>query len=309
MTARFTKLLVVGLFVSGCAAGDDAADQTAAADSAAAADEAAIEQIRADYVTHYNAHHASVVGDMFTDSAFVLWATGDVHLMKAEIMAGLEADMAATPTLGLETGDIMVFGDNGVSRGSYNVSLTPPGATAPISFAGNYLTLFKKDNGVWKINGAATNFNAPPPEGVYAAPDTTEAPPPDEGTMTALKDAFTAAVAAGDWTAVSNLYTDSAVVGYSEAPLVEGRAAILARYNQDFAGVTASSIEIHDVGTFDLGTGWALDGGWYIFNITAPAPTGKVTRSGTYLNLLQQQTDGSWKIHWSIVNGQARPAT
>ncbi|MEX2283192.1 MAG: DUF4440 domain-containing protein [Gemmatimonadota bacterium] len=307
MTARLTALLAAGLFLSACA-GDASEDQTAAADSASA-DQAAIEQIRADYVTHYNAHHASIVADLFADSAFVLWADGNVNLSKPEILANLEADMAASPTLGLETGEVMIFGDNAVGRGSYNVSMTPPGATAPVTIAGNYMTHFQKVNGTWKINGVASNFNAPPPAGTMTTDTAQGAPPPDEGTMTALKDAYAAAVAAANWTALANLYTDSAVVGFTESPLLQGRAAVQARFTENFAGVTAPKIEIHDVGTIDFGNGWALDGGWYIFNFTAPAPAGKTAQPGAYLSLLRQQPDGSWKIHWSIVNGQPRPAT
>lgn len=306
MTARLTTLLVAGLLASGCTAGDNAEDQAAA--STAAADSAAIEQIRTDYVTHYNAHHASVVADLFTDSAFALWANGDVNLSKPEILANLETDMAASPILGLETGDLVLFGDNAVARGSHNVSMTPSGAPGAITIAGNYLTHFRKVNGAWKINGVAANLNAPPPAGVMTTDTAQGAPPPDEGTMTALLDAYRAAVATGDWNALANLYTDDAVVGFTESPLLEGRAAILARFNERFSGVTAPSIEIHDVGTIDLGNGWALDGGWYVLNFTAPAPTGKITQPGAYLSLLRQQPDGSWKIHWSVVNGQPRPA-
>jgi ketosteroid isomerase-like protein len=306
MTARLTTLFAAMLLASACA--PDRPGTDAAADPAAA-DRTAIEQLRADYVTHYNQQHASIVADMFTDSAFALYADGQVHLMKPAILAGLEAELVGKPTLGIETGDIMVFGDNAVARGAYTVSATPPGAPAPINFAGNYLAQFRKVNGAWKINGVATNFNAPPPEGVMSTDTTQTAPPPDEGTMKALGDAFAAAVAARDWNAIANLYTDSAVVGFSEAPLVEGRAAILSRFNERFGAVTESNIEIHDVGTLDFGNGWAIDGGWFVFNITAPAPTGKMTQPGAYLNLLQQQPDGSWKIHWSISNGQPRPAT
>jgi hypothetical protein len=66
-------------------------------------------------------------------------------------------------------------------------------------------------------------------------------------------------------------------------------------------------IEIHDMGTIELEPGWAIDGGWYTLNTTTPE--GAITQTATYLSLLRQQADGSWKIHWSVSNGQPKPAT
>jgi hypothetical protein len=47
-----------------------------------------------------------------------------------------QLDMAPTPTLSLETGEVMVFGNHAVARGLYTVTTTPPGGT-PTSLAGN----------------------------------------------------------------------------------------------------------------------------------------------------------------------------
>jgi uncharacterized protein (TIGR02246 family) len=305
MTARFLTLFASALLATACADADQE-DPDAATPPAAevTAEEAALEQLRADYMSHYNLHHPDVVAGMFTDSAFALWADGTVSMSRAQVQSNLEADMASSPTLDLQTDDVMVFGDNAVARGSYSVNLSPAGAD-PVTLTGNYLTHFNRTDGAWKINGVATNFNALPPEGaVPEAPADDEPPPPDSGTMGDIVAAYTQMMSAGDWAGLANLYTEDAVASFSNAPQIEGRSAIQARFAERFTG--PATIELHDVGTLDLGAGYAIDGGW--FTLTAPTPEGNVTQGGTYLNLMQQQPDGSWKIHWSLSNGQPVPA-
>ena len=306
MSARFPIVLLAGVLCAACAAEPDQQEAEGAAEVAEpSADEAALEQLRADYVAHYNQHHASIVADMFTDSAFGLWADGTVDMGKPAILADLEEDMAASPTLALETGDVLVFGDHAVARGAYNVSLTPPGATA-LTLAGSYLTHFSKTADAWKINGVITNLNAPPPEGLPPADTGAMEPPPEDGTMKELGAQWSQHYAAGDWAALAGLYTEDAVVAFSEGPPLEGRAAIQARFTERSTPLTGRQIEIHDVGTLDLGGGWALDGGW--FTVTATTSDGRMTQEGTYMHLLRQQPDGTWKIHWAVSNGHMQPA-
>lgn len=282
----------------------EAAEQEAAAasETSTAVDEAALEQVRADYVTHYNMHHASVVADMFTDSAFALWADGSVAEGKPEVLTSLEADMAGKPTLDLTTGDMMVFGDNAVARGGYSVIVTPEGASA-MTLAGNYLTYFQRVNGEWKIGGLMGNYNAPPPPGMPTPPQ--DEPPPDNGTMADLNAALTQAFNAGDAAALAALFTEDAVVGFANRPISEGRAAIQTALGEMIT--PGATLELHDVGTMDLGDGWALDGGWYMLNATAD--TGAIHQGGIYLSLVRRAEDGTWKIHWSVVNGQPTPAS
>jgi uncharacterized protein (TIGR02246 family) len=306
MNARFPIVLLAAVIGVACAAEPDQQEAQGAAEVAEpSADEAALEQLRADYVTHYNQHHAAIVADMFTDSAFGLWADGTVTMGKPAFLADLEQEMASAPTLGLQTGDVMVFGDYAVSRGTYDVTFTPPGATA-ITLAGSYLTHFEKSADAWKINGVITNLNAPPPEGLPAADTAETEPPPEDGTMKELGAQWSRHYAAGDWAALAAMYTEDAVVAFTEAPALEGRAAIQARFTERSGALTERQIQIHDVGTLDLGGGWALDGGWY--TVTATSPEGPMTQEGTYMHLLRQQPDGTWKIHWAVSNGHMTPA-
>jgi uncharacterized protein (TIGR02246 family) len=307
MKARLPVIAMAGLFAFACAPDTDeqATMDTAPAETPApTADEMAVEQLAADYETHYNMHHASVVADMFTDSAVVLLANGSHGMNKAEILAGLEADMAASPTLTIDPAASLVFGDVAVSRGSYRASATPPGASE-LSTSGHYIGINQREDGAWKIQLLVTNFDAEPPEGAMAAPPAEPGEPPaEDGTMKELGAQFTQAFNAGDWATVAAMYAEDAVVAFANGPLVEGRAGVQQRFAEMWTGT--QSVVIHDVGTLELGNDMVADGGW--FEITATTADGDVSSMGAYLNLLRRQPDGSYQIVWGITNGQPAPA-
>lgn len=308
MLVRLSPLLLAGVLAAGCAPdADEQAEAPAAeatAESATAADEAAIEQISADYVTHYNMQHADVVANLYADSAFALFADGANRMNRAEVLEDLQADVAGAPTLDLTTGDVMVMGDNAVGHGTWSVRTTMEGAAEPMTVGGHYMTYFVRVNGEWKIGGVITNFGESPPAGMPMVGPEGD-PPPDEGTMGEMVNAYVQAFNAGDAAAVSNMYTEDGFHAYANLPPAQGRSAIASTLQDRFAA-GQPTIEIHDVGTVDLGNGWAIDGGWYV--MTAPGEGGAtMAQNGAYLNLLQRQTDGTWKIHWGVSNGN--PAT
>lgn len=303
MKLHLSRTLLAAWVAAACAG--DASQEGMAEDAAAempaiTADETAIEQIRADYVEHYNLHHASMVADLYADSAFWLGADGNISMNRAEILASLEESMAGSPTLSLATGEIMVMGDAAVARGLYTVDVTPEGAAA-MTLAGSYLTYFTRVEGTWKIGGVLTNYNAEPPEGFAYAEGEGE-PPEENGTMGELLGAYTTHFNQGHPSMVAALFTDDAVASFANLPPAQGRAAIEATLTERLAA--SPQIELHDVETFDLGNGWALDGGWYSMTIPAETETGTVNTAGAYLALVRQADDGSWKIHWAFSNAQ-----
>jgi ketosteroid isomerase-like protein len=299
MTLRLPLLLLLGSALA-AACGGDTADPPPEV-SAASADTAALEKIRADYVTHYNMAHAPVVAEFYSDSAIYLGADGSVDEGKAEIQAGLEAGMAAKPTLGLATDETIIRGDHAIGRGTYTLAMTPPGAASPVNVAGNYMTYFTRENGAWKIRAVVTNYDAPPPEGLpRAAADT--AAPPENGTLKDLANEFATHYNMGHASVVAGLYTDDAVVAFPNAKPVQGRAAIEAALTALMAG-GSPQVTIHDVGTAQIDAEWALDGGWYELKPKTGAAT-----AGAYMLLARKAPDGTWKIHRHIGNtGPAAP--
>ena len=307
MKSRILPVLCVALLAVSCG-GEPAEDETttdaaaeaAGVDAAVSADEAAIDALRLDYVQHYNMHHASVVADMYADSAVWLSADGSVLENRDEILASLETAMGGTPTLNLSTRDVMVFGDYAVAIGDYDIQTTAPDAGA-ISVAGHYLTGFNRVDGQWKIIGVVTNYNAEPPAGLPVVMDDGDAPP-ENGTMTEMVTAYETHFNLGHADMVADLFTDDAVAALGNLPLSQGSAAIEAALQQRIAMGDSPQVDIHDVYTMELGDGWAIDSGWY--EITATGEAGPVGQSGAYINLVRRQADGSWKIHWLVSNAQ-----
>jgi uncharacterized protein (TIGR02246 family) len=310
MKPRILPLLCVALFTVSCG-GEATEDMSADAATEAAgdamaetpsADEAALEQLRADYVQHYNMHHASVVADMYTDSAVWLSADGAVHEGKAAILASLEQAMAGTPTLSLTTRDMMTFDDWAVSIGDYGMQTTMPGGTDPIAINGHFMAGFHKVDGAWKSEGVITNYNAPPPEGMPAAPADDGELPAENGTMTDLITAYETHFNLGHADMVADLFTDDATVAFGFLPIGRGRTAVLCALVQCLALGDSPQVDLHDIYSMDFGDGWAFDSGWYTINATSAS--GTVGQTGTYMMLARQQADGSWKMHWMVSNAQ-----
>jgi uncharacterized protein (TIGR02246 family) len=265
MKFRPTLPIFVGLAVASCAGetGDATAEMEMAepaVEDVVSADEAALNAFAASYAEHYNMGHASMVAEMHAADAMTLLANGSVNEGMEAITASLEEAMAPSPTLSIDVGDTMVFGDWAVARGAYGVDVTPEGAEA-ISTSGHYMTVFSRQQDAWKIAFLITNYDAVPPEGFPSVEGDAE-PPVEEGTMTDLVAAYVEHFNAGHASMVAGLYAEDAVSAFSNLPLAEGRAAIEATLGERLA-MGSPQLTLHDVGTLDLGDGWAVDGGWY----------------------------------------------
>ncbi len=297
MQSRTWLYLAAVALATGCAPpADEQAEGAAppAAESATAADEAAIEALRTEYATHFNLRHPDAVAALYADSATISTADGVIAHSRAEILAATGADIGRNVTLDLQGDEVMVVGDYALSRGRWTV--TPAeGSEMPGALSGNYVSVASKQGGTWQITYLVTNYEAPPPEGVPAPPPHAHRPA-EEGTMKELAAAYTQAFNAGDAAAVAALYTEDSFLSLANQSTVTGRAEIRARFTEYFAA-GQSTIEIHDVRTVDTGNGWAIDAGW----ITV-TPAGAQASRGTYVLLVQQQPDGSWKIHRALNN-------
>ena len=65
--------------------------------------------------------------------------------------------------------------------------------------------------------------------------------------------------------------------------------------------MSGSQLAIHDAGTWDLGEGWYIDGGWY--SLTFTTPDGEMVRGGSYVTLASKADDGSSQMQWVVTNG------
>lgn len=288
-----TAFLAAALLI-GC--GGEATEEAAPA-AELSPDEQAIDELRSYYETHYNMQHASMVVTKYEEEAWRLPAEGGFIEGRAAVEAHLAEGMTSAPTVTITGAETMIWGDLSVNLGSYAVEVAPEGGEA-MTWSGTYLNVLSKASGEWRILGDILNYDAPRPEGWSWAEPMAEAPE-DEGTMGEVVDYFMTHWNMGHADMVAELYTEDAVVSFSDGPILRGRSAVQASLDAGRSG--DATITIHDVGTMELAEGWALDGGWY--QIDAVDGSGPL-QVGSYLNLVQQQEDGSWKIHWGVSNAQ-----
>ena len=258
-------------------------------------DAAAIDAIRVAYQEAYNAGDAAAVAALFNgETAWYLPADGSANEGAAIETALAESLAMGSPTANIVTADTVVMGDNAVSRGSWTVTMTPEGGEA-MSFGGNYMSANQKVDGEWKINVLLTNYDAPPAEGLPAAP----AP---ERNMPDMADTAMAGVLAsyvehynqGHGDVVAGMYGEDAVSAFADYPLATGRDAIAAYFADTL--VEGAELAIHQVGEVDLGDGWYLGGGW--FQITMP----EGGREGHWATVASTDADGNMVIQWGITN-------
>jgi hypothetical protein len=67
----------------------------------------------------------------------------------------MKANLTLTPVA------VAVNGPLGVERGTYSVTFTPPGATAPITDTGKYLVHWKQVGGKWLLANDIWNSDLP----------------------------------------------------------------------------------------------------------------------------------------------------
>jgi len=139
------------------------------------------------------------------------------------------------------------------------------------------------------------------PEPAAKAPTRAEA----EAAVNAIRDGYVTGTNAGDAASVANLFTNDGVRMPPNKPAEAGKDAIqsglqaeLGEYNEV---LTAPIDEVEVAG------GWAFARGSYTLALTPKAGGKAVEDSGKWLNVMQLQPDGSWKIARHIWNSNNPP--
>lgn len=308
---RTAPAILAGLALAACSAGESDAtpeampgsEDTSAAQPTASAEAQAIDALREEWVTHYNLHHPDMVADFYAEDAVVLAADQGVHEGKEAIAAWLTGTMENEPTATITTGETMVFGDQAVSMGTYEIEGTSPEGEA-VEFSGYYMNALTRQEGEWLIGASVTNYDSPRPEGwTWGTMGEGEEPPAEEGTMTELVEAYETHWNLQHPDMVADLYTEDARAAFADGEMIEGRAAIEARMEEVLAD--GRTLDVHDVGTMELDENHRVDGGWYELKA---GEDGEVVQAGAYMLLAELQDDGSWKIQRMITNARPMPA-
>lgn len=293
-------LAVVAIAACGGAAEEPATDSApalAVADEGPVDDEAAIRALVGDIVLHYNMHHAGMVADFYTDDAVILSANGSVLLSRDARVAGLEAEMAANPTLGVEVAEVVVSGDAAVGRGSYSIETAPEGMD-PASFSGSWMALYSKVDGAWKSSVLLTNYDAEPPENrPDPVPPEEITPDLEDNPLAELLGYYATHYNMGHGGMVASRYADDGVAAFANGPVAVGRAAIGENISAAIAELGNPQLTIHTVGADELGDGYVFGGGWYELSSDSG------NSAGSFLVLARTGDDGNLQIQWATSNG------
>jgi ketosteroid isomerase-like protein len=115
--------------------------------SEAAAARTAIEASNARFVTHFNAGQGDSVAAHFTEDGRVMAPNMAAAVGRPAIAASM--GMMGGATLVLTAESVVANGPLAIERGTYSITLTPPGATAPITDTGKFLVHWRKVGDVW----------------------------------------------------------------------------------------------------------------------------------------------------------------
>jgi len=121
-----------------------------------------------------------------------------------------------------------------------------------------------------------------------------------EAAMNSLRDAYVAAANAGDAAGLANLFTDDAVQMEPNRPVVAGKEAIQSRFQEMYQ--TYSENLAVSVDERAVAGDWGYGRGSYTLTLTPKAGGNPIEDIGKWLNVVQRQADGSWKIARHIWN-------
>jgi ketosteroid isomerase-like protein len=290
---RAVPFLAVAL-VAACGGDQDEAVQGEAVQGATDPAEA-IAALGDYWETHFNMQHPDMVASKYVDTAWVAPADGGWVEGRDQIQTWLTELEEMSPTAEITPVETLVFGDQAMGIGSYSVSGTGPDGN-PMEMSGTYMNALADAGGEWMLVASMNNYDAPRPEGwEWAEPMEGETPPDIENEFTPVIEAFESAYNSGDPAAIAALYTDDALVAYSDGPILRGPGAVQTAMGDRMEN--GGTLVIHQLGTNELDGTHAGSGGWYEIQ----GPDGATVQTGFWWNLMEME-DGTPKIRWTVTN-------
>jgi ketosteroid isomerase-like protein len=164
------SLLGAVAMIAACQPAAETAEQAEARmASETAAARTAIEASNAQFMVHFNAGQGDSVAAHYTDDGRVMAPNMAAAVGRPAIAASM--GMMGGATLVLTTESVAANGSLAVERGTYKITLTPPGATAPITDTGKYLVHWRKVGDNWMMADDIWNSDLPAmPAGPPAKP-------------------------------------------------------------------------------------------------------------------------------------------
>lgn len=155
-------ILALGL-AAGCQPKAETPEQAQARmDTESAAARTAIDSLKREFVTHFNQGHGDVVAGFYTEQAHVMPPNAPAAVGREAIKGVFGPFFAMKSELKLTPDAVVANGPIAIERGSYSVTFTPEGATAPVTDTGKYLVQWQLVDGKWLIADDIWNSDLPP---------------------------------------------------------------------------------------------------------------------------------------------------
>ena len=158
--APAVAVLLMG--VAACQARTESAEQMQTRmQSEEAAFRAVVDTASPAFANHLNQGHADIVAAYYTDDATIMPPNMPAVTGKEGGKKVFGEFIAMKANLTLKPEAVSANGSMAIERGTYSVTFTPPGATAPITDTGKYLVHWKNVDGKWLIANDAWNSDLP----------------------------------------------------------------------------------------------------------------------------------------------------
>jgi uncharacterized protein (TIGR02246 family) len=127
----------------------------------------AVKAVADSYVKATLAGDAKAIVALYAEDAVEMPPNQPMIKGRAAIQAYYEKEMGSGMKVNSFTVthlDTQAVGDRGYDVGTYRQSVTPPGASAPVSDSGKYTVIVKRSGAGWQVAYAIYNSDQPPPK-------------------------------------------------------------------------------------------------------------------------------------------------
>lgn len=163
---RSGSVVVMSLAALACQPKAETPEQAKARmDTESAAARQAIEASDADYVTHFNQGHGDIVAQKYVEDATLMIVGQPVASGRQAIAAAVNGLAPFKPQLTIKVDAVHANGPLAVERGTYSMTVTPPGAPGPLTENGTYMVTWHQVDGKWMMGDdmATSDKPLPPP--------------------------------------------------------------------------------------------------------------------------------------------------
>jgi uncharacterized protein (TIGR02246 family) len=160
---RYLAFPCAVLLAAACQSGAETPEQTATRmQTESTAIRAVIDSMAIDFASHLNQGHADIVAAYYTEDAVIMPPNMPTARGRDGAKQVFDQFVAMKAQLTLKPESVSANGPMAVEWGTYSVTLTPPGAPAPMTDTGKYLVHWRQVDGKWLLAQDIWNSDLPP---------------------------------------------------------------------------------------------------------------------------------------------------